>query len=73
MSMITYYYLHKWFSDLQIRMCMSISNRRHGSVLFKNDENTYQKGRAIMQMYRVVHQTKRDVNTKKIVSWFKLA
>jgi len=47
---------------------MSISNRRHGSVLFKNDENTYQKGRAIMQMYRVVHQTKRDVNTKKIVS-----
>ena len=66
--MITYNYIHKCFSDLQIRMCMFISNSRHGSVLSKNDANTYQKGRAIMQMYRVVHQTKRDVNTKKIVS-----
>jgi len=28
-------------------------------VVFKNNEITYPKGRALMQMYRVVPQTKR--------------
>jgi len=41
---------------------MSTSKSKHGSFLFKNNENTYRKGRALMQMYRVVPQTKR-VNT----------
>ena len=31
--------------------------------LFKYDENTYQKGRVILQMYRVVPQTKRGNGT----------
>jgi len=38
---------------------MSTSNSKHGSFLFINNENTYPKGRALMQMYRVVPQTKR--------------
>ena len=32
---------------------------KHGSFRFKSNENTYPKGRALMQMYRVVLQTKR--------------
>jgi len=38
---------------------MSTSNSKHGSFLFENNENTYPKGRALMQMYRVVPQTKK--------------
>jgi len=39
---------------------MSTSNSKHGSFLDKNNnENTYPKGRALMQMNRVVPQTKR--------------
>ena len=38
---------------------MSTSNSKHGSFRYENDENTYPKGRALMQMYRVVSQTKR--------------
>jgi len=30
---------------------------KHGSFLFKNNKNTYPKGTALMQMYRVVPQT----------------
>ena len=32
---------------------------KHGSFLYKNYEYTYAKGRALMQMYRLVPQTKR--------------
>jgi len=39
---------------------MATSNGKHGSFLFKNNEHTYSKGRALVQMYRVVHQTKRE-------------
>ena len=41
--------------------CMSTSNskQKYGSFLFKNNENTYPKGRALVQMYRIVPQTKR--------------
>jgi len=39
---------------------MSTSNSRHSSKFFtKNNEKTYPKGRALMQMYGVVPQTKR--------------
>jgi len=34
---------------------MYASNSKHGSFPFKN---TYSKGRAVMQMYKAVHQTK---------------
>ena len=34
-----------------------IKNSKYGSCLFKNNENIYRKGRALMQMYRVVPQT----------------
>jgi len=33
----------------------------------KSNENTYTKGRAIMQMYRVVPQTKRHDGQVKII------
>jgi len=39
-------------------MRMSTSNSKHGSFLLRNNENTYIKGRALMQMYRVVPKTK---------------
>ena len=39
-------------------MDMTTSNIKKGSFLFKNNENTYPKG-SLMQMYRVVPQTKR--------------
>ena len=39
-------------------------NSNHGSFLFKNNENTYPKGRALMKLYRVVPQTKRGNNAK---------
>jgi len=49
-------------------MRRSISNSKHGSFLFKINENTYPKGRALMQMNIVIHQTKRGnykcLNTK---------
>jgi len=38
---------------------MSASNSKPGSFLFKY--NTYPKGRALMQLYRVVSQTKRGI------------
>jgi len=38
---------------------MSTSNSKHGSFLFFKRVSTYPKGRALMQMYRVVPQTKR--------------
>jgi len=41
-------------------MRMSTSNSRHSSKFFtKNNEKIYPKGRALMQMYVVVPQTKR--------------
>jgi len=41
-------------------MRMSTSNSRHSSKFFtKNNEKIYPKGRALMQMYGVVPQTKR--------------
>ena len=49
----------KCVSALPIIMCMSTSNVKKDGFLFKNNENTYPKGRALMQMYKVVPQTKR--------------
>jgi len=40
---------------------MSTSNSTHGSFLFEYNANTYQKGRALIQMYRVVLQTKEEI------------
>jgi len=40
-------------------MGMYTSNSKYRSVLFKNDDNTYPKGRALMQMYRVVPKIQR--------------
>ena len=51
------YNIYKCFNALPIRRCMSTSNSKHGNFLFKNNEITYQKGRALMQMYSVVPQT----------------
>ena len=42
-----------------IRMCISTSNSKHGSFLYKINKNTYPKGKAPMQMYRVVPQKKK--------------
>jgi len=33
--------------SVPIRIRMSTSNRKHGSFLYKNNENTYPKGRAL--------------------------
>jgi len=35
------------------------NNKQYGSIPFENKENTYPKGRAFLQMYRVVPKTKR--------------
>jgi len=35
------------------------NNKQYGSIPFENKENTYPKGRALLQMYRVVPKTKR--------------
>ena len=55
-------YVHAYILDfaityrnaLSIRMCMSTSNSKHGSFLYKSNENTNLKARALMQMYRDV-------------------
>jgi len=39
---------------------MSKSKSKHSSFLYKNNENMYPKGRALMPMYIVVPQTKRE-------------
>ena len=39
-----------------------------GFFLFKNNENTYPKGRALMHMYRVVPQTKSGNNIFNSIS-----
>jgi len=38
---------------------MSTSNSEHDSFLFRNNENTNPKGRALMQIDRYAPQTKR--------------
>ena len=38
---------------------MSAYNSKHGSFFVKREENTYQKGRSHMQIYRVVPTTKK--------------
>jgi len=43
-------------------MGMSTPNSKHGYFPFNNNENTYPKGKALMQMYRVVPQMKRENN-----------
>jgi len=43
-------------------MGMSTPNSKHGCFPFNNNENTYLKGKALMQMYRVVPQMKRENN-----------
>jgi len=43
---------------------MSTPNSKHGSFLFKNIENTYQNGNALMQMCIAVPQTKRGNGCK---------
>ena len=48
---------------LSIRMRMDTSNNKHSIFLDKNNENTYTKGRALMQMYRVVPQTTKRGST----------
>ena len=54
------YTIYRYCSALSIRMRMStFITITTGSVPFKHNENTYQKGRVLMQMYRVVPQTKR--------------
>ena len=61
-SLVSRYFcnVYKSFSALTIRMRMSISNTKQSSFLLqKNNENTHPKGRALMQMYRVVPQMKR--------------
>ena len=59
------YNIQKCVSAVPIRTRMSTSNIN--LFIFKNDDDTYQKGRAFMQMYRVVPQTKRG-NWSCIVS-----
>ena len=54
------YNIYKCFSALSIRMCMSTSNSQHDKFSFDKTNEKYlpKKGRALMQMYRVVPQTK---------------
>ena len=54
------YIIKKCISVLPVRMCMSTYGLtvNNCSFLFKDDENTCPKGRAIMHVYRVVSQTK---------------
>ena len=50
---------------LPIRMRMSTSNRKqYGSFLYKN---TYPKGRALLQMYRVVTKIKQRISSVGLV------
>ena len=42
----------QWFANQNAHVYMK--KYTHGSFLFKNNGNIYQKGRALMQMYRVV-------------------
>jgi len=39
--------------------CVCLNKTVNSYFLFKSDENTYPKGRAILQMYRVVAQLKK--------------
>ena len=55
------YNIYQCSSTLSIRVSVSTQNSYHGSFLFKNVENTYPKGRALVQMYRVVSQTKKEL------------
>ena len=41
-----------------MQMLQCACHSKHGSFLFKNNETTYPKGGALMQMYRVVPQMK---------------
>jgi len=54
---------------------MSRSNSKHGSFFIKlylpNTPNTYPKGRALIQMYRVVPQTKRGNCWLQRTCWYK--
>ena len=52
----------KCFGALAICMGMSTPNSKHGYFPFNNNKNTYPKGKALMQMYRVVPQMKRENN-----------
>ena len=55
-------------------MRMSTSNSKHGSFFFKNNENTYPKGRSLMQMYRVVPKTKqKELLEKRCLLFFTFA
>ena len=46
---------------LQCSECACLHKTVKMLVFFvKSNKNTYPKGRALMQMYRVVHQTKRE-------------
>ena len=60
-TIILSYYIYNCLSDSPIKIRMSTSNSKHGSFLYKKKPNltTYPKGKALMQMYRVVPQTKR--------------
>ena len=48
------------FANQNAHVRLYTSNSKHtcSSFLYKNNENTYPKGRALIQMYRVVPQTK---------------
>jgi len=48
--------------------CACVHNTVNVAVFFvKNNENTYQKGRAFMQIYRVVPITKRGILSLDII------
>jgi len=44
---------------VSINVRLSTYHGKHGNFHLKHTENTYAKGRALMQMYRVVPQIKR--------------
>ena len=61
-----------YIKSYTIRMRMSTSNSKPGSFCFFKYENTYPKGRALMQMYRVVLQTNRGWKSQRVFvgTWF---
>ena len=58
-NIILSFTINKCFSDVSIRMRMSHKTVNMVVVFVKSNENTYLKGRGLMQMYRVVPITKR--------------
>jgi len=56
--------------ELSHSECACLHQTVNIAVFFtKNNENTYPKGRALMQTYRVVPQTKRGEFERTLYSW----